>query len=124
MIIGILRRNKNIVVQDGEKYMEFDMYGKQVTSMQPLTSADLGNKQQYKAISVLTSNGEVEVCVFDNENTFLKGTLNTTMNLLMKRGHFRMLTLKGTEQCISFTQVIFLYNKDMDLTEYKNCIGE
>ena len=124
MIIGILRRNKNIVVQDGEKYMEFDMYGKQVMPMLPLTPADLGNKQQYKAISVLTSSGEVEVCFFDNENTCIKGTLNTTMNLLTKRGHFRMLTLKGTEQGISFTQAIFLYNKDMNLTEYKNCIGE
>lgn len=122
MIVGIQKRNKNILIQDNDKFIEFDMIGRAVTLNPVVTPADLGNKQFYKAISVLSSNGEVHVGVFDTENTFRDGTLNTMIDLSMKRGYFKRLMLSGTDNGISYTQTIFLYTKETDLGEFVKCI--
>lgn len=122
MIVAIQRSNGNIIVQDNNKYIMFDNLGKAVTCNPDLTSADLANKQYYKALSVLSSGGVVQVGVFDNETTYKEGTLSTAMNLSMKRGYIRRLILSGTEGGISYTQTIFIYHKETDLGEYVSCI--
>lgn len=122
MIVGIQKTNKNLIIQDNDKFVEFDMFGKVVSLSPNVTPADLGRKQLFKAISVLSSNGVVHVGVFDNENTFRDGSLSTMMNLSMKRGYFKRLMLTSTESGISYTQTIFLYTKETDLGEYIKCI--
>lgn len=121
MVIGISQKDGGIIVTDNNICKKYDRLGKYVGDM-TLTARDLNSRQLFKAISVLTSNGETEVGVFDDGLSTRKGTADTMINLTMKGGFCRRLMQSGKQSNISYTQVIFLYSKDTEMGEYLQCI--
>ena len=74
----------------------------------------------YQAISVLSSNGVVEVCLFGKQTTKKIGNLQTVEKLVKEQGYFKRLQLSGKEQGIRYRQMIFVYMDNVDVQSIFN----
>lgn len=117
MVEGCILPDKTFAILDGDSCYIFDMVGR-FKSKGDITANVIMNKKQYKAISVLSCSGDVEIAVFDSDGVFKKtGNSQSAMTLLSQRGFVRRLQRSGTEQGIKFTQMVFIYNTDVNVKE-------
>lgn len=108
-----------VTIADETIAKKWDNFG---AEMGAVPAVDLNSVRPYKAISVLTSCGEVEIGVFDTRNTTMKGSLDSVSKLSMSGGFRRMLPLRGKHEGVAYTQTIFIYDADFDLSGALSCI--
>lgn len=122
MIYCSFNADGSVAIKDVDNIRKFDKFGNDVSKS--LSMKDMSGFMPYKAVSVLTSLGTVRVGVFDTQLAMVEyeGTLNTLMNLVMRGGFIRRIMCKGTDNGISYTQVIFLYSQDCNLGDISTCL--
>lgn len=115
MILCSFNSDGSVAIKDGNIINKFDKFG--MFHPNGITMKDISNFSPYKVISVLTSCGEVTVGLFDESDYVAEtqGNFNTVMNITEKGGYLRRVIRKGIEDGVSFTQVIFIYQKDFNL---------
>lgn len=112
----------SVAIKDGDTIRKFDKFGNDVSKS--LSMKDMSGFVPFKAVSILTSLGTVQVGVFDTESEMVEyeGTLNTLMNLISRGGFIRRVMCKGIDNGISYTQIIFLYSQDCNLGDISTCL--
>lgn len=117
LIQAYIKGDGSITVKENDRGYFFDNTGRFV-KQDALTSDVVKGKRLYKAISVLSSCGDVEVAVFDDSTDIkkYKGDLSTVTKLAMdERGYIKRIQMTGVFADIRFTQMVFIYDLDKNL---------
>ena len=106
---------------DGDTVRLFDMAGLFMRDT-TLDTNILTRRQVYKAISVLSSNGVVELCLFDESNEKKLSDLTAIERIIQKGGYFKRVQLNGTVQGIRYRQMVFVYMQDVNTRAIYNSL--
>jgi hypothetical protein len=122
-----MARNEVAVIDNGKVYT-FNHGGR-------CTGEDVGNITGYMSgaldlpvISVLASNGKVDIGVSDGHDTFKRYTtdldaMSCALGVQSKGGFLRMLRRDGKQNNIAYNQLIFIYKEGTDLSIYLTALN-
>lgn len=111
MILASITKD-GVTIIDGDIAKKWDNFGNEVSTVDV---KDISSAEPYKAISVLTSMGESEIAVYDNQHHVFKGDSSSVITINSKGMFLRRLRSKGRHEGVSYTQTIFLYGSLCDL---------
>lgn len=115
MIFGCLRCDNTYAVMDDDKCYIFDRMGKLVSDKNCPVDV-IQHKEPVNVISVLSAGGRYEVCLFDGDTLTRKdGNMQTIASLQAKKGYMHMLRRSGKHEGVRFNQIVFVYNKSVDI---------
>lgn len=116
LVQAYIKGDGTIAVLDSDVCKVFDRAGRLTSDNVALTPDIVRGKSLYKAISILSSKGVVEIALFDEGDIRkYKGDYDITVNLINLGGYIRRIQTKGKIKDMNYTQMIFLYNSNENL---------
>lgn len=126
--VKMLRGNETCIIDNGKSYI-FGLNGK-------CKQEDAGNLSSYMTcalelpcISVLSSNGGVEIALNESDSSFRRFKCNDdamtcAMKVQMNGNFVRMLRRDGKFEDVSFNQLIFVYPQGTNLFQFISQINK
>lgn len=110
--VKMASRNEVYII-DGDNIVKFDSFGECIGENIMRTPDVTNNMQNLPVMSVLSSNGKVEVALFKDDimtryDCKLKAT-DIMAKMMSIRGYARMLKRNGTQETIKFNQLIYIF---------------
>lgn len=122
-------RGSEVAIIDGytKTVCHFDLGGRCIKDMIPITRDYMENMQSLPIVSVLASANTVDLVLFMNDKMYrysvTKDDLTIISELSSKSGIIKILTRKGKQNDVRFNQTLFIFTSATQIFEIMREIG-